>query len=342
MITVIGSGSWGTALAAVLNDNDNHVCIYGREKKVLTELKQKNTNTKYLGNISLFKNLENISVTDDLSTAITIDTKAIVVVIPSEVFVDVLSEIKDILQNKKLINKKIPIVIATKGLSDTADPSKPKWLHEIVYDYLGMHYPVCVLSGPSFAKEVAAKLPTSIVMAAESLELATEVSQYFHNNWFRVYTGTDLIGVELGGALKNILALVAGCAEGIGFGCNTRAALITRGLHEMLSLGDALGVKQDTLMGLSGLGDLVLTATDNQSRNKRFGNYLGQGMDIKTATQKVGQHVASYDTTRLIYSLVKYYNLDLPLTEHAYKVLFENMTIKQAIQDLSSRPQRQE
>lgn len=345
MITVIGAGSWGTALAAVLANNNHKVCIYGQNTTVLQDLSKNNCNSKYLNDIKLFNNLSSISVSNILENSISSNVQYIVVAIPSEYFSAVITEIKSIINSKKLIN--IPIIIASKGLSvsdsdSNSDSDKPLWLHQIVAKQLGQDYPVCVLSGPSFAKEVALKMPTSIVMAANNIKLATDASKIFHNNWFRVYTNTDLLGVELGGALKNILAFAVGCAEGCGFGSNARAAIITRGLHEMLALGKILGVKHDTLMGLSGLGDLVLTATDNQSRNKRFGNYIGQGLDINTAITKVGQHVASYSTTKLIYNLVKEYNLDLPLTEQSYKILFQNLSIEQAIANLSSRPQKSE
>lgn len=339
MITVVGTGSWGTALAAVLANNHHKLCLYGIDPNTLQDLTTNNRNSKYLGDIELFDNLANITVSNKLEQAVTEQTQYILLAIPSEVFAEITQKIKTILDSKNLSD--IPIIIATKGLAETKD-KKPKWLHEIIHDNLGKDYPCCILSGPSFAKEVAKRQPTSVVVASESLELASNTTKLFHNTWFRVYTRGDVLGVELGGALKNILAFAVGCGEGLGFGCNARAAVITRGLHEMLSLGDALGVQNETLMGLSGLGDLVLTATDNQSRNKRFGIFIGQGMDIKAAFTKVGQHVASYETTRLIYNLVKAHHLDLPITTQSYKVLFENLPLEQAIANLAARPQKAE
>lgn len=347
MITVIGSGSWGTALAAVLISNNHKVCLYGREQAVLKEIKEKQVNSKYLTNIKLFENADNLIITDSLHQSINKETQYIVLAIPSEACQSCIVTIKNIIDNNKLNN--IPIIIASKGLVESnsnTEQSNPKWLHEVVSDIFDSNYPCCILSGPSFAKEVAQKQPTSIVMAAKDINVAQKASQIFHNNWFRVYTRDDVLGVEMGGALKNILAFAVGCAEGYGFGSNARAAIITRGLHEMLNLGNVLGVGSDTLMGLSGLGDLVLTATDNQSRNKRFGIYIGQGLELQQALDKVGQHVASYSTTKLIYNLaeqyIQKYKLDLPITTQAYKVLFENLDLKQAIENLASRPQKHE
>lgn len=341
MISIIGAGSWGSALASVLLSNNQSVCIYGLEPAILKDIQDNRRNTKYLGDIELFPVTSSslVTVSNNLVDLITERTKYIVVVIPSGSFIQVIQNIKAILVEKKL--KNIPIISATKGLCETSD-GQSEWIHQAIYQELGKEYPYCILSGPSFAKEVAAKQPTSIVMASDSLALARTASKVFHNKWFRVYLGDDVLGAELGGAMKNILAFAAGCAEGYGFGCNARASLITRGLHEMLGLGKVLGVKQETLMGLTGLGDLVLTATDNQSRNKRFGLYIGQGMSIAEARKKVGQHVASFDTTKLIYNLVKKYGLDMPLTEQSYKVLYEGLSIEQAIANLSARPQKME
>lgn len=339
MISVIGAGSWGSALASVLLANNYCVCIYGRELAVLNDIKDNRRNAKYLGDLELYSaaNSSLVTVSNNLAATITDKTEYIVVCIPSGAFVQVVYNIKAILVAKKL--KNIPIILATKGLCESRD-GQSQWLHQAIHQELGKDYPYCILSGPSFAKEVAAKQPTSIVMASDCLNLAATASKIFHNKWFRVYLGDDVLGAELGGAMKNILAFVAGCSEGNGFGCNARASLITRGLHEMLGLGKVLAVKPETLMGLTGLGDLVLTATDNQSRNKRFGLYIGQGLSIAEATKKVGQHVASFETTKLVYKLVKKYKLDMPLTEQSYKVLYEGISIEQAIANLAERPQK--
>lgn len=338
MITVLGAGSWGTALSVVLVDNGHKVCLWGRDPAVLSNIETNNCNSKYLPDIKLFNSTQHITVSTDLNTVITHDTRFIILATPSNSFADVVSRIKNIIQNKNLRN--IILIGATKGLND--NNGDPTFLDVVVANILGKNYPYCLLSGPSFAKEVALKQPTAVVMAADNLTLAQQAADIFHNKWFRVYTGTDLLGVQLCGALKNVLAFAVGCSDGFGLGSNARAAVITRGMREMLRLGAALNINQETVMGLSGLGDLVLSATDNQSRNKRFGNYLGLGFDIQSALEKVGQHVESFDTTKLIYNLAKKHDLDLPIITQAYRVLYENLNIKDAINNLVIRPQKSE
>lgn len=338
MITILGAGSWGTALAVVLADNGHQVCIWGRSEAVLSDIKTNNSNSKYLPNITLFNDPKQVTVSTDLETAISKATGFIILAVPSNSFADIIKKIKNIIQLKNLDN--IIIIGATKGLND--NNGDPTFLDVVVANILGKDYPYCLLSGPSFAKEVALKQPTAVVMAANNLMVAQKAADIFHNKWFRVYTGTDILGVQLCGALKNVLAFAVGCSDGFGLGSNARAAVITRGLREMLRLGLALQVNQETLMGLSGLGDLVLSATDNQSRNKRFGNYIGQGLDIQSALKKVGQHVESFDNTKLVYNLAKKYNLDLPIITQAYRVLYEHLNVEDAINNLVIRPQKSE
>ena len=343
MITVIGAGSWGTALAAVLANNGHQICVHGRDPKVLEDLATNNSNKKYFPDLgaeySIFDNPQKVCIKNNLEDAITSDTSVILIAVPSSVFYQVILEISKIFKQKKLNN--IPIVCATKGLA-CQNNSKPQWLDQLTFDILGHNYPYCLLSGPSFAQEVILKLPTAVVIASADLELANQAAQLFHNNWFRVYTNQDILGVQLGGALKNILAFAVGCSEGVGFGSNARAAIITRGLNEMLTIGNALGVNQSTLIGLSGLGDLVLSATDNQSRNKRFGYYIGQGFDKAEALEKIAQNVESIETTKLIYNLAQTTKLDLPITEQAYNVLYNNLPVLDAIANLTARPQKGE
>jgi len=345
MITVLGAGSWGTALAAVLANNGHNVCIWGRNKLILDELINQNTNNVYLSNIKiLFDDLKNIQVTDSLDESINNSTKYILIALPSNIFTKIIQDLKNIFFKKNL--KNIIIIGSSKGLDlgpeNIEHNQEPKWLNQIAADILGNNYPYCLLSGPSFANEVALKQPTAVVMACTNIDIAKKSAEIFHNNWFRVYCNEDIIGVQLGGALKNIMAFAVGCSQGVGFGSNARAALITRGLNEMLNLGSKLNAKFTTIIGLSGLGDLVLSATDQQSRNQRLGFYLGQGMDKTQALQKIGQHVESLKTTKLIYNLAKSYALDLPITEQVYNILYNNMSVNDAVANLVSRPPKNE
>lgn len=342
MITIIGAGSWGTALASVLVANGHHLTICARDQNLLTDLIN-NHNSKYFPTQNkIFDNLDKISVTTNLLEAVTCKTKYIVIALPSKVFTSTIAELSKYIS--KEILAKIIIVSATKGLTEAEinGVTEPVWLHTVVASYLGVEQAFCTLSGPSFAKEVIQKQPTAVVAAAKKINIAKAVAEIFHNNWFRVYTRTDVLGVQLGGAVKNILAFAVGCSDGVGFGSNARAALITRGLHEMLSLGSVLGAEQETLMGLSGLGDLVLTATDEQSRNKRFGYYIGQGDNISDALKKIHQNVESLETTKLIYKIAQKYKIDMPITEQAYHVLYDNLSVAGAIGNLANRPQKLE
>jgi glycerol-3-phosphate dehydrogenase (NAD(P)+) len=199
-----------------------------------------------------------------------------------------------------------------------------------------------LISGPSFAREVAADLPTAISIASTQAEFATQLASIMHSKRFRTYTNSDLIGVEVGGAVKNVMAIAAGIADGLGFGANTRAALITRGLNEIIRLGVVMGGKQDTFMGLAGLGDLLLTCTDNQSRNRRFGLALGQGKTSEEATQEIGQEIEGVSAAKQTYLLAQRFGIEMPITEQTYKVLYEGLTPLEAVQNLLAREQKAE
>ena len=291
-------------------------------------LKQERENHRYLPNL-LFS--ENLAITDDLAD-IAAFSDLILVSVPSHAFKDTLMKLKP------LVSSNVKIAWATKGFNK----ENGGLLHEIVAEVFGDNTPAALISGPSFAREVAADLPTAISIASTQAEFATQLARIMHSKRFRTYTNSDLIGVEVGGAVKNVMAIAAGIADGLGFGANTRAALITRGLNEIIRLGVVMGGKQDTFMGLAGLGDLLLTCTDNQSRNRRFGLALGQGKTSAEATQEIGQEIEGVSAAKQTYLLAQRFSIDMPITEQTYKVLYEGLTPLEAVQNLLAREQKAE
>jgi glycerol-3-phosphate dehydrogenase (NAD(P)+) len=273
----------------------------------------------------------NLSVTSDL-TEIAAFSNLILVCVPSHAFKNTLIKLKPYLSNE------IKIAWASKGFN----PDDGSLLHEIVAGIFSAQTPAAILSGPTFAHEVAANLPTAITIASSQPDFAKQLAGILHGGLFRIYTSSDVIGVEVGGAVKNVLAIAAGIADGLGFGANTRAALITRGLNEIIRLGIKLGGKQETFMGLAGLGDLILTCTDNQSRNRRFGLALGLGKDRAAAIQEIGQEIEGISAAKETFLLAKKYAIDMPITEQTYKVLYEGLAPRTAVQNLLAREQKAE
>ena len=327
-IGVLGAGSWGTAIALLLARNGHSTVLWAHNPAHIYEIKQTRCNNRYLPGITL---PENLRFDADLATAIR-NVDIIVIAVPSHAFLATLEYIKPHLGTNT------HIAWATKGL----EPASGRLLHETVYDKLGCETPIAVVSGPTFAMEVAKNLPTAITVASPSPEFAASMAKVFHNQRFRVYTSDDIIGVQLGGAVKNVLAVATGAADGLGFGANTRAALVTRGLTELIRLGLSMEAKQETLMGLAGLGDIVLTCTDNQSRNRRLGLGLGQGKSITQILDEIGQEVEGVSAAREIYRLANKLHLDMPITEQVYKVLYEKLTPTSAVQNLLIREQKKE
>ncbi len=323
-IAVIGTGSWGTALAVLLAKNGLHVNFWGRNKTHLEDLKNQRCNNKYLPEIPFPDTLE---INTDLSTCIN-DSDEILLVVPS-------GGIREILEKlKPLVAGSTPkIAIASKGL----EQGSLKLLHDVAYDVLGDDIDVCIVSGPTFAMEVAKGLPTAIAVASNNHSFATSFASYLSNEYFRAYTNNDIIGVEVGGAVKNVMAIAAGISDGLGFGANARAALITRALVEISRLGQELGGKPETLMGMAGLGDLILTCTDNQSRNRRVGLGLAQNKTIDEIQVELGQVAEGIPTTKKIYELAKKRNIEMPIVEQVYSVLYENKTPTLAVQGLLAR-----
>jgi len=326
-IVVLGAGSWGTALAIHLARNHQTVHLWGRDQAAIQIMQQTRCNTAFLPNISLPENIELFS---DLKSALN-KINDILITVPSHAFRATLMQIKPHL------NAHSRLVWATKGL----DPLHHQLLHEITHELLG-ELPMAVLSGPTFAKEVAAGLPTAITLASQSDVFTQDLIKRFHAKLFRVYHTTDMVGVELGGAMKNVLAIAVGTADGLGFGANARAALITRGLAEMVRLGMALGAQRETFMGLAGMGDLVLTCTDNQSRNRRLGLALGMGKSIKTAQQEIHQVIEGIQTAKEIYHLAQQHNIEVPITEQVYQVLHQGLAPEIAVNNLLAREPKAE
>lgn len=321
---VLGAGSWGTALALQLAYSGHQVTLWGRDRTHLEQIDLLNQNQKYLPSVNF---PENLTTQYDLEHAV-INCSIVLLATPSHSFERILEQIKPYITTQKLLS-------ATKGLCDG------KLLHELVQQYFpDNHY--ALLSGPSFSKEVAAKLPTTVIIASENKAYSAFLARAFSSQYFRVYTSQDIVGVEVGGAVKNVLAVAVGISDGMGFGANARAALITRGLNEMMLLGEALGAKAKTISGLSGLGDLVLTCTDNQSRNRRFGLAIGAGKDRDAAQAEIGQVVESIGTAVEIYHLANKLDINMPITEQIYKILHQGLAPKKAVEALFTRSLKSE
>jgi glycerol-3-phosphate dehydrogenase (NAD(P)+) len=327
-ISILGAGSWGTALALQAARNGCETMLWGHNPQHISQVKQARENQRYLAGFNFPANLY---VTENLQQAVSF-SELILLAVPSHAFKNTLIAIQPFLTENS------QIAWATKGF----DSETGELLSQVSLAILGNNINTAVISGPTFAKEVAAGLPTALTIASTSESLANQLTDILHNHCFRIYTSTDIIGVQVGGACKNVLAIAAGIADGLGFGANTRAALITRGLNEIMRLGIKLNGQADTFMGLTGLGDLILTCTDNQSRNRRFGLALGQGQSQQQALTEIAQEVEGIGAAREAYLLSKHYQVEMPITEQVYKVLFENLEPKLAVQNLLTRDQKPE
>ncbi len=326
-VAVLGAGSWGTALAIQLARNDLQVRLWGHEPAHIERLRTLRENTDYLPGFKLADNIDPVAT---LKTAIA-NAPYLLIAIPSKGFRALLHELKLLVADDQAL------FWASKGF----EIETGMLLHEIVDQELPQqHYGV--ISGPTFAAEVARGLPAAIACAGNDAQTTAAFAKLLRGQHFRAYTSKDIVGVELGGALKNVLAIAVGVADGLGFGANTRAVLMTRGLAEIMRLGTKLGAHQDTMMGLAGLGDIILTCTDNQSRNRRFGLALGQGKTVPQAEVEVGQTVEGLRAAKAIYNKAKLLGLDLPIIEEVYCVLYDGKDPRDAVRDLESRPQGDE
>ena len=327
-ICILGAGSWGTALAIQAARNNHNTIIWGHNADHMRALQYERTNSRYLPGITL---PDNLTVTNTLKTAVQF-SKIVLIAVPSHAFTTTLINIKADL------NPNATIAWATKGLNH----EDGSFLHQSVISQLGEKTPMAILSGPTFAMEVAQGLPSAISIASQQPHCATELADIFHSAHFRTYTSTDIIGTQIGGATKNVLAIAAGIADGLGYNANTRSALITRGLAEIIRLGQHLGGRQETFMGLAGLGDLILTCTDNQSRNRRFGIGLGQGKKAHDLIAEINQEIEGIAATEQIHRLAQHLKIDMPITEQIYQILYQNTAPSHAVKTLLAREQRDE
>ncbi|MCW8888036.1 MAG: NAD(P)-dependent glycerol-3-phosphate dehydrogenase [Gammaproteobacteria bacterium] len=327
-VSVLGAGSWGTALAIQFARNGLPTQLWGRNPERIEEMSRTRCNPQYLSDITF---PEQLQVSSDLESVVR-NADILLIAVPSSVFRQTLESIRDYIPGNCLVTW------ATKGLEQQSG----KLLHQVFAEVLGDSRECAVVSGPTFAKEVALGLPTAVTVASKSESLAEQIAVALHGESFRAYTSQDLISVELGGACKNVLAIAAGISDGLGFGANARAALITRGLAEMVRLGVALGGQPETLMGLAGLGDLVLTCTDNQSRNRRVGLGLGEGRSLAEITEEIGQAVEGVKSAPEIHRVAMRLGVDMPIAEQVYRVLYEELPAAEAVGQLLERAPKSE
>jgi glycerol-3-phosphate dehydrogenase (NAD(P)+) len=327
-VAVLGAGSWGTALAALVARNGHRTVLWGRDAAVVEAIDRRHENTRYLPGIALPGTLR---ATTDLGAALS-GCDLVLVVVPSHAFTETLHALAP------LRPAHAGVAWATKGF----EPGSGRFLHEVAGDVLGDAVPLAVVTGPSFAKEVAAGLPTALTVHGDDAGFAQAVADALHSAQFRAYTGEDMRGAELGGAMKNVLAVATGVADGMQLGLNARAGLITRGLNEMLRLNIAIGGRPETLMGLAGLGDLVLTCTGDLSRNRRLGLALGRGQSIDDAVREIGQVVESIQTADEVMRLADRHGVELPISSNVRDVLHGDITPAEGLARLMAREQKAE
>ncbi|GAA0176971.1 NAD(P)H-dependent glycerol-3-phosphate dehydrogenase [Clostridium sediminicola] len=326
-ITFIGAGSFGTALAVTLSKKGYDIKMWDRSPHTIDDINIKKENIKYLPNVIL---PSNIYATCDIHEAIE-DSKIIVLAIPSHAIREVCCKLKPFTHDYQII------VNIAKGIEEGTH----KRLSEIVEDELPAN-PVVVLSGPSHAEEVAQDLPTTLVAASKNNAYAMYIQEIFTTSKLRVYTNDDIIGVEIGAAVKNIIALAAGVSDGIGFGDNTKAALMTRGISEIKRIGEKLGGKKETFSGLTGIGDLIVTCTSMHSRNRRAGILIGKGASYEKAIEEVGMVVEGIKACRAFYKLKEELEVSMPITDALYNVLFNEKEPKYAVYELMTREKKHE
>lgn len=326
-IVVLGGGSWGTAISKLLFENNQDVTIWFRDKEKADRVKESRENSKYLPGIVI---PNGINISDDINEIIK-DADIIVIAIPTQQIRNVLNSFKHV------INLKTILVNLSKGLEKDTLLRISQICNEIL-----PNNKFVVLSGPSHAEEVALKMPTTVVAASNDIEVSKTIQDVFMNDYFRVYTNSDVIGVEIGGALKNVIALAAGISDGLGFGDNTKAAIINRGIQEISRLAESMGADKLTFLGLSGIGDLIVTCTSMHSRNRRAGILIGKGLTQDEAVKEVGMVVEGIITTHAAYNLSNKLSIEMPIVNELYSILYEGEKASETVKKLMQRDKKDE
>jgi glycerol-3-phosphate dehydrogenase (NAD(P)+) len=325
---VIGAGAWGTALALAIARKGHEVWLWGRDIEQMLAMQATRCNARYLPDI---KFPESLKLVDDFEQAVR-QSRHVLVSVPSKAFVSMLETIKP------LLAENVPVSWATKGLT----PDNGELLFDAATKILGDKHALAVISGPSFAAEVASNLPTAVTVASPDQPFADALVELMHSQTLRIYTTHDMLGVQIGGTVKNVLAIAAGISDGLGYGANARAALITRGMAEIRRLAAALGAETETLFGLAGIGDLILTCTDDQSRNRQLGLAIGRGLTVDGAVKEVGKTVEGMHAAREVLLRARQANVEMPIVEQVCKILFEGYDPRESVQALLCREQKAE
>lgn len=325
-VTFLGGGSFGISLAILLANKGNEVSIYDRDDAVVDDININRRNDKFIKGLNIPKN---VTAYNNLDDAI-INTEYVVLAVPSHIIRVASKSLRDKISND------VPIVCIAKGIEEGTN----KTLVEVIEDELPN--PVIVLSGPSHAEEVAFDIPTTVLTTSRDMKYAEEIQDLFMTKNFRVYTNDDLIGVEIGGAVKNVIALAAGVCDGLGFGDNTKAALMTRGMAEIVRVGLKMGGKVETFLGLTGMGDLIVTCTSKHSRNRNAGYIIGKGKSVEEAIEEVGMVVEGIKACKAFYELKEKLDIEMPITDALYRVLFEGRDAKDVVDELLQRDKKSE
>lgn len=325
-VTFLGGGSFGISLAILLANKGNDISIYDRDSAVVDDINVNRRNDKFIKGLNVPKN---VTAYNNLDDAI-INAEYVVLAVPSHIIRTASKSLKD------KIDKDIPIVCIAKGIEEGTN----KTLVEVIEEELPN--PVIILSGPSHAEEVAFEIPTTVLTTSRDMKYAEEVQDLFMTKNFRVYTNDDLVGVEIGGAVKNVIALAAGVCDGLGFGDNTKAALMTRGMAEIVRVGLKMGGKVETFLGLTGMGDLIVTCTSKHSRNRNAGYIIGKGKSVEEAIKEVGMVVEGIKACKAFYELKEILEIEMPITDALYRVLFEGRDPREVVYELLERDKKSE